>query len=83
MKPPSWGLWYWPTFLILVSVYFLSGELPALFTNSKNTLSDYSWYELHVDPHITTHTVAWYISLIGVVIGFAVLVGHIWFRNPS
>jgi hypothetical protein len=79
----TWGAIYWPIFLIGTSLTFLGPELYALFTNWKNTLSDYSWTELHVSPGITVHTVAWYISLIAWLLVVVVLTLHIWWEyNP-
>jgi hypothetical protein len=83
VKPPTWGLTYWPIFLIAGSAWFIIGESLALATNAKNTLSDYSWYELHIQPGITQHTVAWYFSLIAWVLFAVLITGHIWLRNPS
>jgi hypothetical protein len=65
----TWGLWYWPTGLVITSLLFFPAEVYALFTNSLNTLSDYSYYELHMQTatgRITNiHTIAW------------------WARNPA
>lgn len=83
MKPPTWGLTYWPVYLIITSVLFFTGEIPALLTNAKNTLSDYSWYELHLQPGITQHTVAWWLSLLAWLLFAVIITGHIWFRNPT
>jgi hypothetical protein len=80
---PTWGLWYWPAFLIVTSLAFLPAEVTALFTNSVNTLSDYSWFELSVDPHLTRHTIAWAFSLIVWLLFVTVITGHIWFRSPG
>lgn len=79
----TWGKEYWPIFLIVVSVLFAVPELYALFTNVLNTLSDYSWFELHVRPGINRHTIAWWISLSAWAVFAVVITGHIWFRNPS
>lgn len=83
----TWGLWYWPTGLIITSLLFLPAEIFALATNSLNTLSDYSYYELHMQTaagRITNiHTVAWWGSLIAWLLFVVVITGHIWLRNPS
>jgi hypothetical protein len=78
---PTWGSVYWPWFLIVTSIGTLVPEIYALCTNSANTLSDYSWRELHVRAGIpfSAHTAAWLLSL-GV---WALLIfwvtEHIWF----
>lgn len=77
----TWGRRYWPYWIIAVSLAFLIPELLALFTNGKNSLSQYVWDELGVSPHMTMHTVAWWVSLIGVLLAFAIVVAHIWFRE--
>ena len=80
---PTWGRLYWPLALAATSLLFFPAELTALFTNSVNTLSDYSWYELHVSPGFTVHTIAWYASFISWLLFVAVITGHIWFRAPG
>ena len=74
----TWGKYYWPYFLILVSCLFLVPEIIALVTNWRNTLSQYTWKELHVDPHIHVHTIAWYISLITWLLFTIIITLHIW-----
>ena len=76
----TWGKYYWPFYLILLSLLFLVPELIALFTNYMNTLSQYTWAELNVNPHISAHTIAWYLSLSGWVLFVIVITLHIWFR---
>lgn len=76
----TWGRYYWPFFIVLTSVLFLVPELIALFTNYMNTLSEYSWAELHVNPHVSMHTLAWYLSLGGWIMFVIVITLHIWFR---
>lgn len=76
----TWGRYYWPYFLILGSALFGIPELIALFTNNANTLSDYARYELNVAPHITVHTLAWYVSLCAWVLFFVVITAHIWWN---
>lgn len=81
---PTWGLLYWPFFMSTVSLLFLPAELIALFTNSVNTLSDYSWYELGVNGRmIPSHPIPWGLSFIGWVLFVVVITGHIWFRSPG
>ena len=85
MKVPTWGLIYWPIGMVIVSLIFLPAELYALFTNSANTLSDYSWHELGIDKavHVSYHTLAWYLSIISWALFVIIITGHIWFRTPS
>jgi len=83
----TWGLWYWPTVLIIVAVVagaaFFPAEAYALATNHGNTLSDYARYELDLTTAFgqstRLHTVAWWITFL-VWSGFIVwITGHIWF----
>jgi hypothetical protein len=81
---PTWGLIYWPFWIILVSVAFLPVEIFALITGqAQNTLSDYCWHELDVTRALTfsAHGVAWWASLI--IWGFFVvaITLHIWYRS--
>lgn len=76
----TWGKYYWPFYLILAALLFLVPEIIALVTNFRNTLSQYSWNELHVNPGITVHTLAWYLSLAAWVLTAIVLTVHIWFK---
>lgn len=78
---PTWGRTYWPIAMIIVSLLFLPAEIIALVTNAANTLSDYSWYELHLRPGLSVHTVAWYLSFIGWLLFVVVITWHIWFRS--
>jgi hypothetical protein len=77
----TWGRYYWPFFLVLVSLLFLGPELIALFTNAANTLSEYAWAELNVSPRIPVHTIAWWVSLLAFILAVFVLVAHIWFKR--
>lgn len=82
----SWGQFYWPYFLILVSTLFGVPELIALFTNVANTLSDYSRLQLHVGAAFAgqVHTIAWWASLIAWLLFAVVITVHIWFiRFPA
>lgn len=78
MTPVSWGKYYWPYFLLLTSLIFAVPELIALFTNVKNTLSDYARYELNVTPHLTVHTLAWWVSISAWLLFAVVITVHIW-----
>jgi hypothetical protein len=77
----TWGKAYWPFFLLAVSGAFLIPEIYALFTNAANTLSEYSWDELHVTGFQHVHSLAWYFSLISWILFFVVITMHIWFRR--
>lgn len=77
----TWGKYYWPYFLILVSFLFLIPEIIALIANSANTLSAYSWEELHIAGTIRVHTLAWWLSLITWGLFVAVITAHIWWRK--
>lgn len=81
MRIMTWGREYWPIFLIITSVAFLVPEIIALFTNTKNTLSDYAWFELNItvpQERFSAHTAAWFLSL-GMWIVIAIwLTYHIW-----
>lgn len=62
-------------------------ELIALFTSrnthTDNTLSNYSWIELHVSSTITVHTVAWWVSLTVTLVSLVILILHIWWHQFS
>lgn len=87
----TWGNWYWPIALIVVSVtisgLFFPAEFFALFTNHQNTLSDFARYHLDLQTafgkRTTLHTVAWWASFVSWILiapGMVVwLTGHIWF----
>lgn len=83
MRIVTWGLWYWPVFLITASVAFLIPEILALVTNVSNTLSDYAWHELNIPRPGTPviHSAAWLLTLgVWLVMAFW-LTWHIWFRK--
>ena len=61
MTTPTWGSVYWPWYLITASAAFLAAEVFALFTNSANTLSDFSWYELGITGTIGARHPAFYL----------------------
>lgn len=79
----TWGLWYWPKYLIVASLLFLAPEAYAFFTNHNNTLSDFAWNELGIGGTINQHHPAWWFSLVAWLVFFVVITGHIWFKNPS
>lgn len=87
----TWGLKYWPIFLIASSAWIVLAlgipELIALLTqvstHTDNTLSNYSWQELHVTTQLTRHTVAWYVSFITWLTVVILLTLHIWFHQFS
>lgn len=83
----TWGHWYWPWALLIVSIVagglFFPAEFYALFTNDHNTLSDFARTELDITTafgaQTRLHTLAWWSSLV-VWSGFAIwITGHIWF----
>jgi hypothetical protein len=76
----TWGQNYWPRAMLAVALIIGGPEIYALITNPKNTLSDYSWFELGVHKHFVP-TFAWYASLIVYVLVAVVLAIHIWFRG--
>lgn len=45
---PTWGPRYWPVVLIAGLVLILGPESFAVFTNWRNTLSEWVWTELKV-----------------------------------
>lgn len=79
----TWGTYYWPYFLILVSVEFGVPELIALGTNVANTLSDYARLQLHVGTAFagSVHTVAWWASLIAWLLFVVVITDHVWWAR--
>lgn len=78
----TWGRYYWPYFIILVTGLFGIPEIIALIVNPANTLSDYSWAELHVGhSYPPLHTMAWLVSLIAWGLFVVVITWHIWWRS--
>ena len=86
----TWGHWYWPIALIVVSsvvgLLFFPAEIYAAFTNMSNTLSDFARYELNLETatgkltHL--HTWAWWLTLT-VWSGFVVwITAHVWGMGP-
>jgi hypothetical protein len=81
---PTWGLWYWPTWITITSVFFLPVEVYALVTNQvENTLSDYCWHELDVTRsfEVSGQGVAWWASLIMWIFFVVAITLHIWYRS--
>lgn len=76
----TWGKYYWPFAMLLVSLIVGGPEIFALITNPRNTLSDFSWFELGVHKNFVP-TVSWYASLIVYVLVAVVLAIHIWFKG--
>ena len=80
---PTWGLYYWPYWMTLTALTFGVPELIALFTNTLNTLSDYSWYELGINARVSPSHPAWFLSFTAWILFVVVITGHIWFRTPG
>lgn len=80
----TWGRWYWSAYLIAGSVAFLGPEIYALFTNFKNTLSDYARFQLDVttpQQPFTSHSAAWLLSLGAWLVVAFWLTFHVWFER--
>ena len=79
----TWGLVYWPVFLIVGSAFFIVPELIALFTNAANALSNYCWHKLGVNVAFGSgaHTVAWWLSLVAWGMFVVIITLHIWWRS--
>lgn len=73
--PITWGVNYWPWFLLGFTVLFLGPEIYALSTNAANTLSDYVWQALKPNSAV------WYLTLGGWLTLTSWLVFHFWFRR--
>jgi hypothetical protein len=80
---PTWGPHYWPWALIGISVVILAPEIYALATNAANSLSWYSWTELHVRPvtPFTKHSAAWLLSQGTFLVLAFWLWLHIWYAQ--
>jgi hypothetical protein len=78
---PTWGLYYWPAALTVITLMILGPEIFALATNVQNTLSYWVWGELHVD--LTGAHTAWtagrYLTLFAWIGLFSWLTWHFWF----
>jgi hypothetical protein len=79
----TWGLYYWPFAMVIVSAVVLPAEFYALFTNPSNTLSDYCWHELDVTRalEINDHGAAWWCSIVMWGLFVAAITLHIWYRS--
>lgn len=77
----TWGSRYWTWYLIVAALGFLVPEIYALFTNTKNTLTDYSRNELHVVPGeaFAAHNAAWLLTQGAYVLVVGWLLFHIWY----
>lgn len=77
-----WSNIYWPWFLGVTFVLFIIPETYALITNAANTLSEYCWRELDVTHALefSSHSVAWWGSLIPWLMFAVIITLHIWFR---
>jgi hypothetical protein len=81
-----WGKIWWPIFLIISSVWLLTGfgipEAWALISNGNNdnTLSGYARTELHgsVATLGSVHTLAWYLSFTVWIMFVVFITAHIW-----
>lgn len=77
----TWGLYYWPITLGVITLLVLAPEFYALGTNVHNTLSYWVWGELHVD--LTGKRAAWtagrYLTLFAWVGLMSWLTWHLWF----
>ena len=79
----TWGLLYWPIYLISVTIGFAVPEVIGLFTNTRNPLSWYAWDEMHVRPMMpfTAHNAGWFLSQ-GMYLTIASwLLWHIWYMK--
>lgn len=77
----TWGRWYWPAWIVTTVIAFGIPELYALFTNPGDTLSDYSWAELHITHGIPFHSLAWGMSFCCWLLFVVVITLHIWFQG--
>lgn len=80
----TWGNWYWPIWLIVVLLSFLPMEIFALFTNHKNTLSDWIWVHLRITATTTVGqwTAADLLTFLAYVSIFILwLPWHFWFHR--
>jgi hypothetical protein len=87
----TWGLTYWPYFLIVSAVWLALGfgipEAIALASHASshldNTLSQYARTDLGVSVAVqtTVHTVAWWCSFVVWMVFVVFITGHIWFAQ--
>lgn len=78
---PTWGLWYWPTMLIVAFILFASAESLAFATYVGNTLTDYSRTQLqeYAQEPVWRHIWGWYLSQAAYLAFSVWIVGHIWY----
>ena len=77
----TWGKYYWPIALIFSTIgLFGIPELIALATNWHNTLTQYSWTELHING-VPIHGIAWWSSLLVWLLFVVVITIHIWWKG--
>ncbi len=78
---PTWGVYYWPIVLTVMTFAILGPELYALFTNVSNTLSVWVWTEMRVNPG--DHFWAWTFGRLATFVIWCGLVfwltWHFWF----
>ena len=77
----TWGLWYWPAFILTVVTGFSIPEIVALITNTFNTLSWFAWRAFGF-PKVSgpaLFTAAWYFSFALYIVIVVFLGIHIWF----
>ena len=81
--PITWGLLYWPIYLVSVTIGFAVPEVIGLFTNTRNTLSWYAWTEMHVRPMepFTVHNAGWFLSQGMFLTVASWLLYHIWYMK--
>lgn len=79
----TWGHVYWPYYLIVAAILFLSPEIYALVTNSANTLSAYVWQLLHVPTkgQHWSHTAAWLLTQGMFIVTVFWLWRHFWWHE--
>jgi hypothetical protein len=77
----TWGLVYWPAFIITVVLMFGIPETIGLVTNTRNTLSWFAWREFGVPNSYSmpAFTAAWYFSFALYLVIVVFLGIHIWF----
>lgn len=77
---PTWGQYYWPITLTVITMAILVPELYAAFTNVANTLSWWVWGELHVKQgdHVAAWTAGRYLSLFAWLGLMSWLTWHFW-----
>ena len=82
MMISTWGRFFWPWYLAVMSLLLLGPEIYALNTNPRNTLSDWVWTELAVStdqqlPWTAAHYLVFWVW----VVVFSWLTWHFFFRR--